>query len=96
MLSFVTWMLPTSYLPGWLTLDTNPVDCLLQGEPLIHSFLITPSSYRLTLYVFVPFRADRCLWDLGAMLPNEAAPLPRGAQVTWTDFLNKPNQCAAS
>lgn len=31
MLSFLTWLLPTSFLPGWLTLDTNPVDCLLQG-----------------------------------------------------------------
>ncbi|XP_040007986.1 transmembrane protein 82 [Xiphias gladius] len=32
MLSFITSLLPTSYfLPGWLTLDTNPLDSLLQG-----------------------------------------------------------------
>ncbi|XP_035513056.1 transmembrane protein 82 [Morone saxatilis] len=32
MLSFITSFLPTSYfLPGWLTLDTNPLDSLLQG-----------------------------------------------------------------
>ncbi|XP_069550148.1 transmembrane protein 82 [Brachyistius frenatus] len=31
MLSFITSFLPTSYLPGWLILDTNPVDGLLQG-----------------------------------------------------------------
>ncbi|XP_070824873.1 transmembrane protein 82 [Chaetodon trifascialis] len=31
MLSFITSFLPTSYLPGWLTLDTSPLDCLLQG-----------------------------------------------------------------
>ncbi|TKS77223.1 Transmembrane protein 82 [Collichthys lucidus] len=32
MLSFITSFLPTSYfLPEWLTLDTNPLDCLLQG-----------------------------------------------------------------
>ncbi|XP_051280235.1 transmembrane protein 82 [Dicentrarchus labrax] len=32
MLSFFTSLLPTSYfLPGWLTLDTNPLDSLLQG-----------------------------------------------------------------
>nr|XP_046253548.1 transmembrane protein 82 [Scatophagus argus] len=31
MFSFITSLLPTSFLPGWLTLDTNPLDCLLQG-----------------------------------------------------------------
>uniref|UniRef100_I3JHG4 Transmembrane protein 82 n=1 Tax=Oreochromis niloticus TaxID=8128 RepID=I3JHG4_ORENI len=32
MLSFITWLLPTSYfLPGWLTLDINPLESLLQG-----------------------------------------------------------------
>ncbi|KAM7404373.1 hypothetical protein PAMP_011725 [Pampus punctatissimus] len=32
MLSFLTSLLPTSYfLPGWLTLDTNPLNHLLQG-----------------------------------------------------------------
>ncbi|CAK6955009.1 transmembrane protein 82 isoform X2 [Scomber scombrus] len=32
MLSFITSFLPTSYLlPGWLTLETNPLDDLLQG-----------------------------------------------------------------
>ncbi|XP_071331435.1 transmembrane protein 82 [Trachinotus anak] len=32
MLSFITSFLPTSYLlPGWLTLDTNPLESLLQG-----------------------------------------------------------------
>ncbi|XP_018530676.1 transmembrane protein 82 [Lates calcarifer] len=32
MLSFITSFLPTSYfLPGWLTLDINPLDSLLQG-----------------------------------------------------------------
>ncbi|XP_069382997.1 transmembrane protein 82 isoform X1 [Paralichthys olivaceus] len=32
MLSFIKSFLPTSYfLPGWLILDTNPVDSLLQG-----------------------------------------------------------------
>ncbi|KAM3618240.1 uncharacterized protein V6R79_017823 [Siganus canaliculatus] len=31
MLSFIKSFLPTSYLPEFLTLDTNPVDCLLQG-----------------------------------------------------------------
>ncbi|XP_042265602.1 transmembrane protein 82 isoform X1 [Thunnus maccoyii] len=32
MLSFITSFLPTSYfLPGWLTLDTNPLNHLLQG-----------------------------------------------------------------
>ncbi|XP_061591036.1 transmembrane protein 82 [Cololabis saira] len=32
MFSFITSFLPTSYfLPGWLTLDTNPLDGLLQG-----------------------------------------------------------------
>uniref|UniRef100_A0A665X6W1 Transmembrane protein 82 n=1 Tax=Echeneis naucrates TaxID=173247 RepID=A0A665X6W1_ECHNA len=32
MLSFITSFLPTSYLlPGWLTLDVNPLESLLQG-----------------------------------------------------------------
>ncbi|KAM9350310.1 transmembrane protein 82 [Symphorus nematophorus] len=31
MLSFITSFLPTSFLPGWFILDTNPVDCFLQG-----------------------------------------------------------------
>ncbi|XP_072223415.1 transmembrane protein 82 [Leuresthes tenuis] len=32
MFSFITSLLPTSYfLPGWLTLDTNPLNGLLQG-----------------------------------------------------------------
>lgn len=31
MLSFFTLLLPTSFLPEWLSLDMNPLDCVLQG-----------------------------------------------------------------
>lgn len=37
MFSFITSFLPTFFLPGWLTLDTNPLDGLLQGELLFDS-----------------------------------------------------------
>lgn len=32
MLSFFTSLLPTSFLPEWLSLEMNPLDCVLQGE----------------------------------------------------------------
>lgn len=53
MLSFITSLFPTSYfLPGWLTLDTNPLDSLLQGELLVHSFSLTSTLLQAlsTLY----------------------------------------------
>eukprot|EP00066_Takifugu_rubripes_P030302 XP_011619568.1 PREDICTED: transmembrane protein 82 isoform X1 [Takifugu rubripes] len=31
MLSFFTSLLPTSFLPEWLSLEMNPLDCVLQG-----------------------------------------------------------------
>lgn len=55
MLSFITSLLPTYFLPEWLALDTNPVDSLLQGELLIHSFSVTSRAekafFYLTIYV---------------------------------------------
>lgn len=41
MLSLITSFLPS--LPGWLTLDANPLDSLLQGEMFV-SFLATPGK----------------------------------------------------
>uniref|UniRef100_A0A3B4XKP1 Transmembrane protein 82 n=1 Tax=Seriola lalandi dorsalis TaxID=1841481 RepID=A0A3B4XKP1_SERLL len=52
MLSFITSFLPTSYLlPGWFTLDTNPVDSLLQGLVGACGISVLCSLIRLHLFL---------------------------------------------
>ncbi|XP_035500445.1 transmembrane protein 82 isoform X1 [Scophthalmus maximus] len=52
MLSFVTSLLPTSYfLPGWLILDTNPLDSLLQGLVGACGISVLCSLIRLHLFL---------------------------------------------
>ncbi|KAM4563499.1 transmembrane protein 82 [Odontesthes bonariensis] len=52
MFSFITSLLPTSYfLPGWLTLDTNPLDGLLQG--LVGSCGISVLCSLLRVHLFL-------------------------------------------
>lgn len=52
MFSFITSLIPTSYfLPGWLTLDTNPVDSLLQGLVGACGISVLCSLLRLHLFL---------------------------------------------
>ncbi|KAF3696613.1 Transmembrane protein 82 [Channa argus] len=52
MLSFITSFLPTSYfLPGWLTLETNPVNSLLQGLVCACGVSVLCSLMRVHLYL---------------------------------------------
>lgn len=84
MFSFITWLLPTSYfLPGWLTLDINPLESLLQGEFLILQHGCGPFIKRvnvwgllllvLEIHGYLTCRAGSCMWDLCAVLPVESA-----------------------
>lgn len=104
MLSFITSLLPTSYfLPGWLTLDTNPLDSLLQGEHRVHSVSrlseLLQAVFKLHRWLecvlvmqnqcYVTRRTDRCMWDLCAMLLVESALIFRGREVRKLHF-NRP------
>ncbi|XP_031142638.1 transmembrane protein 82 [Sander lucioperca] len=52
MLSFITSLIPTSYLiPGWLTLDINPLDSLLQGLVGACGISVLCSTMRLHLFL---------------------------------------------
>ncbi|XP_068453976.1 transmembrane protein 82 [Clinocottus analis] len=52
MFSFFTSLIPTSYfLPGWLTLDTNPVNSLLQGLIGACGISVLCSMIRLHLFL---------------------------------------------
>lgn len=52
MLSFITSFLPTSdFLPGWLTLETNPLDSLLQGLVAACGISVLRSLMRLLLFL---------------------------------------------
>ncbi|KAK2851116.1 hypothetical protein Q5P01_007392 [Channa striata] len=52
MLSFITSFLPTSYfLPGWLTLETNPVNSLFQGLVCACGISVLCSLMRVHLYL---------------------------------------------
>ncbi|XP_034732482.1 transmembrane protein 82 [Etheostoma cragini] len=52
MLSFITSLIPTSYLlPGWLTLDINPLDSLLQGLVGACGISVLCSTIRLHLFL---------------------------------------------
>ncbi|XP_041802367.1 transmembrane protein 82 [Chelmon rostratus] len=51
MLSFITSFLPTSYLPGWMTLDTSPLDCLLQGLVSACGISVLCSLMRVHLFL---------------------------------------------
>lgn len=54
MLSFFTSLLPTTFLSEWLTLDANPVDCLLQGEFLASLLsVVSHCSWLFLEYVYV-------------------------------------------
>lgn len=64
MLSFITSLLPTSYLlPGWLTLETNPLDDLLQGELFVHSFSQN-CTYELCYRQFLGCNTNDMLSDM--------------------------------
>ena len=58
MFSFITSRLPTSFLPGWLTLETNPLDCLLQGE----FYLFSLASILLQAVKCLQRVAGVCYW----------------------------------
>lgn len=51
MFSFITSFIPTSFLPGWLTFDTNPLDSLLQGLVGACGISVLCSLIRLHLFL---------------------------------------------
>ncbi|XP_073327174.1 transmembrane protein 82 isoform X2 [Pagrus major] len=57
MFSFITSLLPTSFLPEWLTLETNPVDCLLQG--LVGACAISVLCSLLRVHLFLEEESDQ-------------------------------------
>ncbi|XP_036958661.1 transmembrane protein 82 [Acanthopagrus latus] len=57
MFSFITSRLPTSFLPGWLTLETNPLDCLLQG--LVGACAISVLCSLLRVHLFLEEESDQ-------------------------------------
>ncbi|XP_053173435.1 transmembrane protein 82 isoform X2 [Scomber japonicus] len=60
MLSFITSLLPTSYLlPGWLTLETNPLDDLLQGLVGACGISVLCSLMRVHLFVEEESRSEK-------------------------------------
>lgn len=87
MLSFFTSLLPTSFLPEWLSLEMNPLDCVLQGEPqtclfpAASTWLPTISLWICLHDVSMSCRADWSMWDLCALLLDESPFFPRRAQV---------------
>lgn len=71
MISFVTSLLPTSYLTGWWALNMNLLCRLLQGE--------TRSRFDFTCVCetmkwHVTYRAYWRVWNLCARLPSQSAP----------------------
>lgn len=87
MFSFITSLLPTSYfLPGWLTLETNPLNSLLQGELLVLQFSLLLNclgSWCVLLFVLkvqfsVTCRPGVCMWDFCVNLLAESALIFRG------------------
>lgn len=91
MLSFFTSLLPTSFLPGWLSLEMNPLDCVLQGE-LFTSLFPVVSTWAVPTWIWpnsrvsLACRADWSVWDLCALLLDESAFISRGTQVRDLSF----------
>ncbi|XP_054465513.1 transmembrane protein 82 [Anoplopoma fimbria] len=60
MFSFIRSLIPTSYfLPGWLTLDTNPLNSLLQGLVGACGISVLCSLIRLYLFLEEESSSDR-------------------------------------
>lgn len=64
MLSFFTSLLPTSFLPEWLSLEMNPLDCALQGE-FFSSLFSVVSTWAIPTLIWPDLSCFLAVWPAG-------------------------------